>query len=345
MTDKPMDVERTLRERMHNRTGWSFQQRVREWTVACFGQTIADDKIERNHRFLEESLELVQALGCTRSEAHQLVDYVFARPEGTPEQECGGVKVTLAALCNANGLDMLKLGERELERAWSKIEKIRAKQAAKPKHSPLSEAVREALREPGVLQEQLDELAEHIACKIQRLLSDKYTNTFLIVHGIIRQELRAALSSKQEPPAPARNKPNPNCPLCQGLGSWVEGQPCGCTEPAPPVEGKQEPGAAALTLAGEFLSSDERKQEVNFELQKRGIAGLIERVRDAAAGESTERAKALEEAAQALDEWNASIKNGDRITDARHIRAALDVGASIIRALAASQERSAMEEK
>ena len=121
-----------------NQAGKSFQQRVREWTLACFGQAIADDKIERNHRFLEESLELVQALGCTRSEAHQLVDYVFSRPTGNAEQECGGVKVTLAALCNANQLEMNKLGERELERVWNKLEQIRAKQAAKPKHSPLS---------------------------------------------------------------------------------------------------------------------------------------------------------------------------------------------------------------
>jgi hypothetical protein len=118
--------------------GLTFQQRVRQWTLACFGQAIADDKIERNHRFLEESLELVQALGCTQSEAHQLVDYVFSRPQGTAVQECGGVLVTLAALCNANGLNMEPCGSDELARVYTKIDQIRAKQAAKPKHSPLS---------------------------------------------------------------------------------------------------------------------------------------------------------------------------------------------------------------
>lgn len=117
-----------------------FQDRVRIFMVACFGEAIAADGVERNHRFLEESLELVQSLGCTASEAHQLVDYVFGRPVGDPHQETGGVEVTLAALCNAHGLDKRIAADNELSRCWGKIDKIRAKQAAKPKHSPLPEA-------------------------------------------------------------------------------------------------------------------------------------------------------------------------------------------------------------
>lgn len=118
----------------------SFQQRVQPWLLACFGADIAADRIERNHRFLEEALELVQSTGCTSSEAHQLVDYVFRRIVGEPAQEVGGVMVTLAALCLANGLDMHDAGEVELARIWTKVEAIRAKQAAKPKHSPLPAA-------------------------------------------------------------------------------------------------------------------------------------------------------------------------------------------------------------
>lgn len=114
-----------------------FQQRVQPWMMACFGEMIAGDREERNHRFLEESLELVQSTGCTASEAHQLVDYVFGRPVGEPAQEVGGVMVTLAALCLANNLDMHADAETELARIWTKVEQIRAKQAAKPKHSPL----------------------------------------------------------------------------------------------------------------------------------------------------------------------------------------------------------------
>lgn len=115
----------------------TFQQRVWPWLLKCFGVEIANDKTERNHRFLEEALELVQSLGCTQEEAHQLVDYVFSRPVGEPFQESGGVMVTHAALCLANDLDMHSNGETELARVWTKVEQIRAKQAAKPRNSPL----------------------------------------------------------------------------------------------------------------------------------------------------------------------------------------------------------------
>ena len=119
--------------------GLPFQARVYRWMIACFGAEIAADKIERNHRFLEEALELVQAGGCSRSEAHQLVDYVFDRPVGDLPQEMGGVMVTLAAFGLAHRLKMNACGETELARVWTKVEQIRAKQAAKPQHSPLPE--------------------------------------------------------------------------------------------------------------------------------------------------------------------------------------------------------------
>lgn len=136
MTAYVMKLERRIAELEKAET---FQARVRPWMLECFGAEIAADREERNHRFLEEALELVQACGCTRSEAHQLVDYVFGRPVGEKGQEAGGVMVTLAALCLAQGLDMHEAGEAELARVWTKIEQIRAKQAAKPKHSPLPE--------------------------------------------------------------------------------------------------------------------------------------------------------------------------------------------------------------
>src|SRR5258706_7759073 len=115
----------------------TFQESVQPWLLMCFGGVIAADTIERNHRFLEESLELVQACSGTADEAHQLVDYVFGRQVGDKAQEVGGVMVTLAALCLAQGLDMHAAGETELARIWTKVEAIRAKQAAKPKYRPL----------------------------------------------------------------------------------------------------------------------------------------------------------------------------------------------------------------
>lgn len=114
-----------------------YQPRVQRWMLECFGPMIAADRIERHHRFLEEALELVQSTGCTADEAHQLVDYVYGRPAGEISQEVGGVMVTLAALCLAHGLEMQEAGECELARVRTKIEQIRAKQAAKPKYGPL----------------------------------------------------------------------------------------------------------------------------------------------------------------------------------------------------------------
>lgn len=108
-----------------------FQASVVPWLLQCFGWQVAGDRTERNFRFLEEALELVQSCGATAAEAHTLVDYVYSRPVGEPHQEVGGVMITLAALCVANGLSMQQAGEDELARIWLKIDQIRAKQASK----------------------------------------------------------------------------------------------------------------------------------------------------------------------------------------------------------------------
>jgi len=118
-----------------------FQDEVMDWAVECFGPDIPFDKSERSHRFIEEALELVQACDITADECHQLVDYVFNRPVGKKSQEVGGVVLTLAALCSTHQIDMFTEGKTELARVWQKIEIIRKKQAAKPKHSPLPQAV------------------------------------------------------------------------------------------------------------------------------------------------------------------------------------------------------------
>lgn len=115
----------------------AFQARVQPWMMACFGPAIAADKLERNDRFIEEALELVQASGYDQTRAHALVDYVYGRPQGDIKQEVGGVMVTLAAHCLAHGVDMHEAAETELSRIWTKVEQIRAKQAAKPTGSAL----------------------------------------------------------------------------------------------------------------------------------------------------------------------------------------------------------------
>jgi hypothetical protein len=174
----------------------TFQERVLDWLMACFSMEICRDRVERNHRFLEEALELVQSLGCTASEAHQLVDYVFGRKVGEPMQEMGGVVVTLHTLASANDMDVAEAGETELARVWTKIDKIREKQAAKPKHSPLPQHV--DAQSPGPAQ--LADVAAYAAKKIDEidkgLLPIKVSGQFnLAIERFlyIERELRAAL--------------------------------------------------------------------------------------------------------------------------------------------------------
>lgn len=119
--------------------GNDFQSRVGDWMLECFGDEISKDKLERCHRFLEEAMELVQALDMPKEHAQSLVEYTYSREAGKPSQEVGGVLLTLMALCNANGISAEECGERELNRAWApeNLEKIRKKQASKPKGSAL----------------------------------------------------------------------------------------------------------------------------------------------------------------------------------------------------------------
>lgn len=145
-----------------------FQKRVDAWMLACFGIEIAADKTERNHRFIEEALELVQACGATASECHQLVDYVFGRPIGEPFQELGGVMVTLAALASANDMSIISNGEIELTRIWTKVEQIRAKQAAKPKHSPLPVDVKQPVDRSDVVERNVPDFGDYVYIEQKR---------------------------------------------------------------------------------------------------------------------------------------------------------------------------------
>lgn len=115
-----------------------FQQRVDDWMQKCFGAEISKNIIERNHRFFEEATELVQSTGMSKTECLQLIDYVYGREIGEPEQEVGGVTVTLNALCNALGIYVDDCQETELSRIWTLIKSVREKQAKKPNNnSPL----------------------------------------------------------------------------------------------------------------------------------------------------------------------------------------------------------------
>jgi hypothetical protein len=124
-------------ERVKKLGSHPFQKRAMYWAKRCFGLTLATDIRERNQRFIEEALELVQACGLTRREALGAVNYVYGRPVGDKRQEVGGVYTTLAILCSAHNIDMVGEGERDL-REIDNAEttgRIRLKREGKPDFS------------------------------------------------------------------------------------------------------------------------------------------------------------------------------------------------------------------
>lgn len=129
---------------------FDYQRSVWKWVNECFGRQISTDTKERCCRFLEESLELVQSLDVTKEEAQELLNYVYSRPKGTPNQEVGGVMVTLAALNSAVGIDMEAAATGELTRVNSHeiIAKIRKKHYSKP------ENIKSVL--PGLSEEEIE---------------------------------------------------------------------------------------------------------------------------------------------------------------------------------------------
>lgn len=110
-----------------------FQAGVRKWMTECFSLTTRTNRRERAFRFLEESLELFQAVGCTEKEARELVSYVFNRPVGVTYQEVGGVMVTLAALCSATDVNLNMAAVDELNRVNDPevMAKIKTKRATR----------------------------------------------------------------------------------------------------------------------------------------------------------------------------------------------------------------------
>ena len=131
-------------------TGWNlkksiseFQEEVKFTLEACFGPDIPHDVLERGDRYLEESLEFLQSNKYPFSRINEIATHVYSKPEGAPILEAGGAMTTLSAYCNALGINLEMAAFTEVNRVYDLRDKIKAKQAAKPKGSavpvPLSE--------------------------------------------------------------------------------------------------------------------------------------------------------------------------------------------------------------
>lgn len=109
----------------------TFQEAAYDWALSTFGYEIVSNTEERALRFTEEALELSQAVGLTKEQVLQMVDYVFSRPKGDVVQEVGGVMNTLGIMCSVYMVDLQTAFETELNRCWHNRDKIRDKAMAK----------------------------------------------------------------------------------------------------------------------------------------------------------------------------------------------------------------------
>lgn len=91
------------------------QQRAADFVAIAFGVASMAPE-ERAARFLEEALELVQALGMSAVDADRLLSHVYSKPRGDAVQEAGGVGITLLALASACGFSADRAERQELER-------------------------------------------------------------------------------------------------------------------------------------------------------------------------------------------------------------------------------------
>lgn len=108
------------------------QLRVADWCRAAFGVAHATSLPQRGLRFLEEAVELAQAVGTPRDKAHQLIDYIYERPPGEIGQEFGGVGITLLAMAAAVGISADQAEADELCRILQKpLEHYAARNRAK----------------------------------------------------------------------------------------------------------------------------------------------------------------------------------------------------------------------
>ena len=111
-----------------------FQRECDRWLIECFDQRPVDgDPLVRVARFLEEAIELAQAMGLKKENVALLADQVYAKPPGEFSQELGGCLVTLALVASHREADLMMAGEMEVASAFQRIPQIREKSKLKAK--------------------------------------------------------------------------------------------------------------------------------------------------------------------------------------------------------------------
>lgn len=84
---------------------WKEQKAAFAWALQTYGEQVRDRRYQ-GMRFLEEALELAQAMGLNRDDMLRLVDYVAERPTGAVYIEIGDARFTLDILGATVGVDV-----------------------------------------------------------------------------------------------------------------------------------------------------------------------------------------------------------------------------------------------
>ncbi len=91
-----------------------FQLRALQWMSTCFPDAKSKRVEQRALRFLEEAIELAQAVGVTAEQAALLTKQVYDKPVGEARFELGAVMVTLSGVACACTEDLASCAENEL---------------------------------------------------------------------------------------------------------------------------------------------------------------------------------------------------------------------------------------
>lgn len=86
-----------------------------QWAVDTFG-TIAFDPQERALRFIEEAIELVDAIGLPQVAVESIARRVYDRPQGVPQKEFGQAMLTLELLAEVFYIDAREESANEFKR-------------------------------------------------------------------------------------------------------------------------------------------------------------------------------------------------------------------------------------
>lgn len=110
-----------------------IQYRVNGWLRACVGDEVTNDLTERNNRFAEEAIELLQACGYSYAQLVAMADHVYAKEAETDiAKEAADVLICLAPLATARNIELGEAVSGRIDENWDRINLIREKNRNKP---------------------------------------------------------------------------------------------------------------------------------------------------------------------------------------------------------------------